>query len=77
MDKLSFVITKKIEEIGKVNAKLTMIITETQMAPIFFETPAVQTNYFSRNIFYCGQPSLQPESTVAVAKSESNAHRSG
>jgi hypothetical protein len=44
MDELSFIITKKIEEIGKVNAKLTMIITETQMAPIFFETAAVQSN---------------------------------
>jgi DNA-binding Lrp family transcriptional regulator len=33
MDKLTFIINKKIEEIGKVNAKLTMIITETQMSP--------------------------------------------
>jgi len=31
MDKLTFIITKKIENIGKVNAKLTMITTETQM----------------------------------------------
>lgn len=33
MDKLKFIINKKIEKIGKVNAKLTMIITETQMSP--------------------------------------------
>lgn len=34
MDKLKFIINKEIEKIGKVNAKLTMIITETQMPPI-------------------------------------------
>lgn len=34
MDKLKFIINKEIEKIGKVNAKLTMIITETQMSPI-------------------------------------------
>ena len=33
MDKLTAIITKKIEKIGRVNAKLTMITTETQMAP--------------------------------------------
>ena len=33
MDKLTFIITKQIEKIGRVNAKLTMITTETQMAP--------------------------------------------
>ncbi len=33
LDKLTYIITKKIEQIGKVNAKLTMIITETQMSP--------------------------------------------
>jgi DNA-binding Lrp family transcriptional regulator len=38
MDKLSAIITKKIEKIGKVNAKLTMIITETQAPPILFGT---------------------------------------
>jgi DNA-binding Lrp family transcriptional regulator len=43
MDKLTFIITKKIKEIGKVNAKLTMIITETQAAPILFQTAAVQS----------------------------------
>jgi hypothetical protein len=43
MDKLTFIITERIKEIGKVNAKLTMIITETQVAPIFFETAAVQS----------------------------------
>ena len=33
MDKLTSIITKKIEKIGRVNAKLTMITTETQMTP--------------------------------------------
>jgi DNA-binding Lrp family transcriptional regulator len=33
LDKLKYVITKKIEQIGKVNAKLTMIIMETQVSP--------------------------------------------
>jgi DNA-binding Lrp family transcriptional regulator len=33
MDKLTSIINKKIEEIGKVNSKLTMIITETRMSP--------------------------------------------
>jgi DNA-binding Lrp family transcriptional regulator len=33
LDKLTYIITKKIEQIGKINAKLTMIITETQMSP--------------------------------------------
>jgi DNA-binding Lrp family transcriptional regulator len=32
MDKLTFIITKQIKKIGRVNAKLTMITTETQMA---------------------------------------------
>ena len=32
LDKLAYIITKKIEHIGKVNAKLTMIITETQVS---------------------------------------------
>jgi DNA-binding Lrp family transcriptional regulator len=35
MDKLTSIITKKIEKIGKVNAKLTMIITETQRSPAY------------------------------------------
>jgi DNA-binding Lrp family transcriptional regulator len=43
MDKLTFIITERIKEIGKVNAKLTMIITETQVAPIFLEPAAVQS----------------------------------
>lgn len=30
MDKLKYIITKRIERIGKVNSKLTMIITENQ-----------------------------------------------
>ena len=33
MDKLTFIITKEIEKIGRVNAKLTMITTEPQMTP--------------------------------------------
>lgn len=31
MDKLTFIIPKKLEDIGIVNAKLTMITTETQV----------------------------------------------
>jgi DNA-binding Lrp family transcriptional regulator len=34
MDKLKFILNKEIEKVGKVNAKLTMIITETHMPPI-------------------------------------------
>lgn len=41
MDKLTFIISKKLEEIGKVNAKLTMITTETETSPVLFAT-AVQ-----------------------------------
>jgi DNA-binding Lrp family transcriptional regulator len=33
LDKLTYIITKKIEQIGKVNAKLTMVITESRMSP--------------------------------------------
>jgi DNA-binding Lrp family transcriptional regulator len=48
IDNLTSIISKKIEQIGKVNAKLTMIITETQMAPplqnaFLFETSTVQS----------------------------------
>jgi DNA-binding Lrp family transcriptional regulator len=35
MDKLKAIINKKIEKLGKVNAKLTMIITETQMSSAY------------------------------------------
>jgi DNA-binding Lrp family transcriptional regulator len=38
MDKLTSIITRKIEKIGKVNAKLTMIITETRSPSILFGT---------------------------------------
>jgi DNA-binding Lrp family transcriptional regulator len=41
MEKLKHIITKRIEKIGKINSKLTMIINEKTMAPIqeqiFFE----------------------------------------
>jgi len=30
MDKLDHIITEKIQEIGRINSKLTMIITETR-----------------------------------------------
>jgi DNA-binding Lrp family transcriptional regulator len=33
LDKLKYIITKKIEQIGKINARLTMVITETQLVP--------------------------------------------
>ena len=41
MDKLTFIISKKLEEIGKVNAKLTMITAETETSSVLFAT-AVQ-----------------------------------
>jgi DNA-binding Lrp family transcriptional regulator len=43
MDKLTSIITKKIEKIGRVNAKLTMITTETQMAPAHQNTILLRT----------------------------------
>ncbi len=33
LDKLMYIMTKKIEKIGKVNSKLTMIISETLTSP--------------------------------------------
>ena len=47
LEKLTLIITKKIEKIGMVNAKLTIITTETQMSsahpsPIFLEPLTVQ-----------------------------------
>jgi DNA-binding Lrp family transcriptional regulator len=47
MDKLKYIITKRIDTIGKVNAKLTMITTEMQLPPtaanaIMFEAATVQ-----------------------------------
>lgn len=47
LDKLTFIITTKLEDIGKVNAKLTMISTEMLMpsahpTAIFLEPAAVQ-----------------------------------
>jgi DNA-binding Lrp family transcriptional regulator len=48
LDRLKFIITKKLENIGKVNAKLTMIATEPQMSSaqsdeILLGTPALQS----------------------------------
>jgi DNA-binding Lrp family transcriptional regulator len=40
MDKLTHIITEKIEEIGRINSKLTMIITETR-------TPSAHQNTVS------------------------------
>ena len=47
MEKLKYIITKRIEKIGKINSKLTMIITEkpqTEMQEqVFFEqNPIIQ-----------------------------------
>lgn len=47
IDKLTFIITKKLADIGKVNAKITMISTETQVTgahptAIFLEPSTVQ-----------------------------------
>ena len=49
LDRLKFIITKKLENIGKVNAKLTMIATEPQMPSaqsdeILLGTPALQSS---------------------------------
>jgi DNA-binding Lrp family transcriptional regulator len=47
MEKLKYIITKRIEKIGKINSKLTMIINEKNRAPtqeqMFFEpVPIIQ-----------------------------------
>jgi DNA-binding Lrp family transcriptional regulator len=47
MEKLKFIITKRIEKIGRINSKLTMIINEKSPAPlqeqvIFEHTPLLQ-----------------------------------
>ena len=45
MDKLKYIITKQIEKIGKINSKLTMIITEkpqtTFEEQVLFEQPPI------------------------------------
>ena len=48
MERLKLIITKKIEDIGKFNAKLTMITTEPQTShvplnDVFFEAVPVQS----------------------------------
>ncbi|MCL5949531.1 MAG: Lrp/AsnC family transcriptional regulator [Candidatus Bathyarchaeota archaeon] len=46
MEELKYIITKRIEKIGKINSKLTMIITEkpqnTIQEQILFESPLIQ-----------------------------------
>jgi AsnC family. len=45
MDKLKYIITKRIEKVGKINSKLTMIINEKPpvQAQMFFEqAPLIQ-----------------------------------
>ena len=46
MEELKDIITKRIEKIGKINSKLTMIITEKPQATIqeqvIFENPLIQ-----------------------------------
>jgi len=49
MDRLKFIVTKKLENIGKVNAKLTMIATEPQVPHVHSDevllgTPALQSS---------------------------------
>ncbi len=44
MDELKHIITKKIEGIGQINSKLTMIITEhstSAVQEVYFEPPAI------------------------------------
>jgi DNA-binding Lrp family transcriptional regulator len=46
MEELKYIITKRIEKIGKINSKLTMIITEkpqnTIQEQVFFESSLIQ-----------------------------------
>ncbi len=49
MEKLKYIITKRIEKVGNINSKLTMIITDkpqepdvTVQEPIMFEAPLIQ-----------------------------------
>ena len=46
MEELKYIITKRIEKIGKINSKLTMIITEkpqnTIQEQVIFESPLIQ-----------------------------------
>jgi len=47
MEKLKYIITKRVEKIGKINTKLTMIISEKHPAAldehvIFEQTPVLQ-----------------------------------
>jgi hypothetical protein len=46
MEELKYIITKHIKKIGKINSKLTMIITEKPQNSIneqvFFESPLIQ-----------------------------------
>ncbi len=46
MEELKYIITNRIEKIGKINSKLTMIITEkpqnTIQEQVFFESPLIQ-----------------------------------
>jgi DNA-binding Lrp family transcriptional regulator len=39
LDKLTFIITKKLAEIGNVNAKLTMLTSETEVPSLLLATP--------------------------------------
>jgi DNA-binding Lrp family transcriptional regulator len=45
MDRLKFIITKKIEKIGRINSKLTMIIADHPQSilqeQVFFEQPQI------------------------------------
>jgi len=47
MEKLKYIVTKRIEKIGKINSKLTMIISEKHLTTleeqvIFEQTPVLQ-----------------------------------
>jgi len=49
LDKLKYIITKRIGKVGKINSKLTMIITEKSEAALgeqaFFDQPSIENTY--------------------------------
>lgn len=83
MDKLTFIIPKKLEDIGIVNAKLTMITTETQVPSahsrfqFYLEPQLFRMFSFHLRFFILRNSSLTSGDHVAVDKSTGNAHRTG
>ena len=48
MEKLRFIITKRIEKIGKINSKLTMIISEKRQTTLQEQVIFEQTPFFNK-----------------------------